>query len=152
MLEVSITSFYSTFLTFSIRWVSLFVVVFQSVSTENAYSTQMNVAICTIYSPQAWHPCYEKLICMWHFLKNNHLKTRLFFSTFPACECFLISFFHLYSTDPSLMYSNPAWSYPKSKQWNLKHTSMHQITHVNLYLYSYLSYFIHVMDHFVGDQ
>ena len=33
-----------------IRWVSLFVVVFQSVSTENAYSAQMNVAICTIYS------------------------------------------------------------------------------------------------------
>ena len=31
-------------------WVGLFVVVFQSVSTENAYSAQMNVAICTIYS------------------------------------------------------------------------------------------------------
>ena len=27
----------------------LFVVVFQSVSTEKAYSAQMNVAICTIY-------------------------------------------------------------------------------------------------------
>ena len=35
---------------FLIRWVSLYVVVFQSVSTENAYLAQMNVAICTIYS------------------------------------------------------------------------------------------------------
>jgi hypothetical protein len=32
------------------RWVILFVVAFQSVSTENACSAQMNVAICTIYS------------------------------------------------------------------------------------------------------
>ena len=32
------------------RWVSLFVVVFWSVSTENGYSAQRNVAICTIYS------------------------------------------------------------------------------------------------------
>ena len=29
---------------------SKIVVVFQSVSTENAYSAQKNVAICTIYS------------------------------------------------------------------------------------------------------
>ena len=36
--------------TFIIRWVSLFVVVFQSVSKENANSAQMNVAIHTIYS------------------------------------------------------------------------------------------------------
>ena len=50
MIKVSITSFYSTFLTFLIRWVSLFVVVFQSVNTENAYSAQMNVAIGTVYS------------------------------------------------------------------------------------------------------
>ena len=50
MLEVSITSFQSTVSTFLIRWVRLFVVVFQSVSTENAYSAQMNVAICTFHS------------------------------------------------------------------------------------------------------
>ena len=39
-----------SFFTFQIRWFSLFVVVFQSVSTENAYSAQMNVSICTICS------------------------------------------------------------------------------------------------------
>jgi hypothetical protein len=50
MLKSSITSLKSTFLPFLIRWVSLFVVVFQSFSTENAYSAQMNVAICAIYS------------------------------------------------------------------------------------------------------
>jgi hypothetical protein len=46
MLKIAITSFQNTFLTSLIRWVSLFVVVCQSVSTENAYSAQMNVAIC----------------------------------------------------------------------------------------------------------
>ena len=42
---------------------------------------------------------------------NQHLLAHLLiliFSMFPACECFLISFFPLYSTDPSLMYFIPA--------------------------------------------
>ena len=29
-----------------------------------------------LWHPQAWHPCYEKLICTWHFLKNKDLWSK----------------------------------------------------------------------------
>ena len=57
------------------------------------------------------------------------------FSVVPCMWMFLISVFHLYSTDPFLMYSNPAWA------------PIYPIKSVNLHVpHLYLSYFIQAIN------